>query len=116
MYAGPPGSRKQLSVQEICGYENHITFWQPEQTAPGEVLAVVQMVLQPAVSLKSHRFSSSKHLKIKLPGSCNVHLADEVYSFTLPNVLIRNLSEPAADIELAGEILCHLQQVHLTQV
>ena len=103
LHAGPAGCQQQLSVQEIASYDSHIKFWRPEP--PGKTLAVVQMVLQPTVSLRSQRFSSSKHMKIKLPGSCQVHLADEAYSVTLPKVLIRNLSEPSADTELAGELL-----------
>ena len=63
----------------------------------------MQMILQPVVSLKTNRFSSSKYIKIKLPGSCSVQLAGEVYSFTLPKLLIKNLSEASADIELAGK-------------
>ncbi|KAL3139726.1 hypothetical protein ABBQ38_004031 [Trebouxia sp. C0009 RCD-2024] len=96
----PPGCQQELSVQEIASYDSHIKFWQPER--PGKTLAMVQMVLQPTVSLRSQRFSSSKYVKIKLPGSCQVQLAEEVYTVTLPKVLIRNLSEPSADTELAG--------------
>ena len=99
-----PGSQIELRLQEICSYDGHITFWQPGQTAPSQILALMQMILQPVVTLRSHRFSSSKHMKIKLPGSCSVQLADEVYNFTLPKLLIKNLSEASPNIELAGEL------------
>lgn len=114
LHADPPGCQQQLGVQEIASYDGHIKFWQPER--PGKTLAMVQMVLQPTVSLRSQRFSSSKHMKIKLPGSCQVQLEEEEYTVTFPKVLIRNLSAPSADTELAGEFLCPLQQVHMSQL
>ena len=102
LHADPPGSQLELRLQEIASYDAHIKFWQPEQTLPTQILALVQMILQPVVSLRSHRFSNSKHLKIKLPGSCSVQFTDEVYRFRLPKLLIKNLSEASANIKLAG--------------
>lgn len=105
LHADSPGSQIELRLQEICSYDGHITFWQPEETAPSQILALLQMILQPVVSLKSHRLTSSKHMKIKLPGSCSVQLilADEVYIFTLPKLLMKNLGEASANVELAGK-------------
>lgn len=109
LHADSPGSQVELKLQELASYDAHIKFWQPEETAPTRTLALMQMILQPVVSLRSHRFSSSKRMKIKLPGLCSVQLADEVYSFTLPKLLIKNLSEASADIELAGKLPGHGQ-------
>lgn len=114
MHADPPGCQQQLSLQEIASYDSHIKFWQPEP--PLKSLARLQMLLQPTVSLKSQRFSSSKRIEIKLPGSCTAQLADEAYSITLPKVLITNLHEPLASMELAGRNTCQSQQSCLNQL
>lgn len=111
LHADSPGPQVELRLQEICSYDPHITFWQPEQIAPSNILAQMQMNLQPVVSLRSHRLSSSKRVKIRLPGPCSVQLAEEVYSFTLPKLLVKNLNEPSADIELAGNTPGQQQQI-----
>ncbi|DBB07867.1 TPA: hypothetical protein ACH3X3_009267 [Trebouxia sp. C0006] len=60
------------------------------------------MVLQPAVSLKSNRFSSGSHVKIKLPGTCNIELGHDSYRVLLPKLLIRNPTGSSAEMELGG--------------
>ncbi|DBA67312.1 TPA: hypothetical protein ACH3X2_001612 [Trebouxia sp. C0005] len=60
------------------------------------------MVLQPAVSLKSNRFTSSFYVKIKLPGTCNIELGYDSYRVVLPKLLIRSPTGSSAEIKLGG--------------
>ena len=98
---------QNLRVEEICSYDSHTTFWQIDPTTDGvECVALLQIVLQPIVSLSSSRFaSSSKHLKIKLPGACTIKLEHEVYKITLPKLRVKHTSDAAVVVELAGKIL-----------
>ena len=103
MLAGPAELQQQLSVQEICSYDSNIAFWESSQAPAVTRTGVMQMILQPTVSLKSNRFSSSKHSKVRLLGACSVQLASNAYTITLPKLLLRGLTGPSTQVELAGD-------------
>ena len=103
LLAGAQPLLTYLHVHEVCSYEDNISFWQPQAAAANRNVAIVQMVLQPAVSLKSNRFSSSCYVKIKLPGTCNIELGHDSYRVFLPKLLIRNPTGSSAEMELGGK-------------
>lgn len=104
LLAGTQPLLTYLHVHEVCSYEDNISFWQPHAAAASKNVAKVQMVLQPAVSLKSNRFSSGSHVKIKLPGTCNIELGHDSYRVLLPKLLIRNPTGSSAEMELRGKL------------
>ena len=104
LLAGAQPLLTYLHVHEACSYEDNISFWQAQAAPASKNVAIVQMVLQPAVSLKSNRFSSGAYVKIKLPGTCNIELGHDSYKVTLPKLLIRNPTGSSAETELGGKL------------
>jgi len=104
LLAGAQPLLTYLHVCEVCSYEDNISFWQPQAAAASKNLAIMQMVLQPAVSLKSNRFSSGSYVKIKLPGTCNIELGHDSYRVALPKLLIRSPTGSSAEMELGGKL------------
>jgi len=91
-------------VHEVCSYEDNTSFWHPQAAAASQNVAIVQMVLQPAVSLKSNRFSSGSYVKFKLPGTCNIGLGHDSYRVILPKLLMRSPTGSSAEMELGGKL------------
>jgi len=92
LLAGAQPLLTYLHVHEVCSYEDNISFWQP------------------AVSLKSNRFSSGSYVKIKLPGTCNIELGHDSYRVALPKLLIRSPTGSSAAMELGGKLRQALYQ------
>lgn len=74
-------------------------------------LATMQTMLKPAVSVKSNRFSGSKHIKIKLPGTCTIELAEDGYTISLPDLLIKTPTSPSSEMEFAGAYESQIRQI-----
>ena len=104
LLAGAQPLLTYLHVHEVCSYEDNISFWQTQAASASKNVAIVQMVLQPAASLKSNRFSSGSYVKIKLPCTCNIDLGHDSYRVLLPKLLIRNPTGSSAEMELGGKL------------